>query len=136
MTYLAGVDIGNSSTEVALMRQRNGHQPEFCASALYRTTGLKGTKKNVPGVVSALARAASDAGIDVGDIDRVLLNEAAPVIGDVAMETITETVTALFDDPERVDRMATAAREYVETTHSWERRTQDIMRIYEEVRSE
>jgi len=103
MAYLAGVDIGNSSTEVALLRQRDGHRPEFCASALYRTTGLKGTKKNVPGVVSALSRAATDADIDVDDIETVLLNEAAPVIGDVAMETITETVitesTMIGHDP-------------------------------------
>ena len=53
-----------------------------------------------------------------------------------APETIAETVTSLFDDPSRVDRIGTSAREYVETAHSWEQRTQDIMRIYEEVRNE
>jgi diol dehydratase reactivase alpha subunit len=104
MTYIAGVDIGNSSTEVALLRASGAEgDVEFVSSALYRTTGLKGTKKNVPGVVNALARAAERADIDVGDIERVLLNEAAPVIGDVAMETITETVitesTMIGHDP-------------------------------------
>jgi len=103
MTYVAGVDIGNSSTEVALLRAADDGTTEFLASALHRTTGLKGTVKNVPGVLSSLTRAAENAGIDLGDIDCVLLNEAAPVIGDVAMETITETVvtesTMIGHDP-------------------------------------
>ncbi|MFC7008445.1 hypothetical protein [Halalkalicoccus salilacus] len=47
MEYIAGVDIGNSSTEVALVR--NSDQYEFVASSLFQTTGLKGTVKNVPG---------------------------------------------------------------------------------------
>jgi diol dehydratase reactivase alpha subunit len=54
-------------------------------------------------VLSALSNAANEAGIEATDIDRVLLNEAAPVIGDVAMETITETVitesTMIGHDP-------------------------------------
>jgi len=103
MEYVAGVDIGNSSTEVALFGRSEDGEGEFVSSALYRTTGLKGTKKNVPGVVNALSRAAETAGIEVSGIDRVSLNEAAPVIGDVAMETITETVitesTMIGHDP-------------------------------------
>jgi diol dehydratase reactivase alpha subunit len=103
MAYIAGVDIGNSSTEVALLERTETGESAFVSSALYRTTGLKGTKKNVPGVVSALKRAAENADIDIEAIDRVLLNEAAPVIGDVAMETITETVitesTMIGHDP-------------------------------------
>ena len=91
MGYVAGVDIGNSSTEVALLRRPDsGGETTFVSDALYRTTGLKGTKKNVPGVIKALREASKEAGIDASEIDRVLLNEAAPVIGDVAMETITE----------------------------------------------
>lgn len=101
MDHIAGVDIGNSSTEVALVR--NDDRYEFVASSLSQTTGLKGTRKNVPGVVNALERAAETADISVDDIDRILLNEAAPVIGDVAMETITETVitesTMIGHDP-------------------------------------
>lgn len=103
MAYIAGVDIGNSSTEVALLRHSENAENEFVSNALYRTTGLKGTKKNVPGVVNALSRAAKDADIDVSEVSQVLLNEAAPVIGDVAMETITETVitesTMIGHDP-------------------------------------
>ena len=103
MGYIAGVDIGNSSTEVALLRESGDAGSEFVSSALYRTTGLKGTKKNVPGVLNALSQAAENADISTDEIDQVLLNEAAPVIGDVAMETITETVitesTMIGHDP-------------------------------------
>ncbi len=103
MKYIAGVDIGNSSTEVALLRRSGSGETEFVSDALYRTTGLKGTKKNVPGVVKALTQASKNADIDVSAIDRVLINEAAPVIGDVAMETITETIitesTMIGHDP-------------------------------------
>ncbi|XVH33375.1 diol dehydratase reactivase subunit alpha (plasmid) [Haloferacaceae archaeon DSL9] len=103
MQYIAGVDIGNSSTEVALASRTEPGTVSFLASSLHRTTGLKGTVKNVPGVITALTRAATRAGISVSEIDRVLLNEAAPVIGDVAMETITETVitesTMIGHDP-------------------------------------
>ncbi|MFC6765201.1 diol dehydratase reactivase subunit alpha [Natrinema soli] len=103
MEHIAGVDIGNSSTEVALLRRSESTDTEFISDALYRTTGLKGTKKNVPGVITALERATEKAEIDLSEIDCVLLNEAAPVIGDVAMETITETVitesTMIGHDP-------------------------------------
>jgi len=103
MGYVAGVDIGNSSTEVALLYRSDSGETTFVSDALYRTTGLKGTKKNVPGVIKALREASKEAGIDASEIDRVLLNEAAPVIGDVAMETITETVitesTMIGHDP-------------------------------------
>ncbi|WP_254537016.1 diol dehydratase reactivase subunit alpha [Halomarina litorea] len=103
MEYIAGVDIGNSSTEVALVRRDDEGTVTFVAASLSRTTGLKGTEKNVPGVVRALERAAEEADIEARDVDRVLLNEAAPVIGDVAMETITETVitesTMIGHDP-------------------------------------
>lgn len=103
MEYIAGVDIGNSSTEAALIARSEGGDVEFLSSSLHRTTGLKGTKKNVPGVVGAVERATAEAGIDARAVDRVLLNEAAPVIGDVAMETITETVitesTMIGHDP-------------------------------------
>jgi glycosyltransferase involved in cell wall biosynthesis len=51
-------------------------------------------------------------------------------------ETIAETVNTLFDEPERVTTMAQTAREYVEANHSWTRRTQDIMSIYQSVSNE
>ncbi|EMA59577.1 glycerol dehydratase reactivation factor, large subunit [Halorubrum lipolyticum DSM 21995] len=54
-------------------------------------------------MIKALTQAAKKANIDVSEIDRILLNEAAPVIGDVAMDTITETVitesTMIGHDP-------------------------------------
>lgn len=90
---IAGVDIGNSSTEVALAELRDsGAGPRFLASSRERTTGIKGTIANIPGVIRALETAAERAGIKIKDIDLVLLNEATPVIGDIAMETITETI--------------------------------------------
>jgi len=90
---IAGVDIGNSSTEVALA-EISGPVADvrFLASSRVRTTGIKGTPANIPGVIRALETAADSAGIKVADIDLVLLNEATPVIGDIAMETITETI--------------------------------------------
>ncbi|WP_254546597.1 diol dehydratase reactivase subunit alpha [Halomarina pelagica] len=102
MHYIAGIDIGNSSTEVAVLRRADDRW-EFVATSLFRTTGLKGTTENVPGIVNALRGAADRAGIALSDLDLLLLNEAAPVIGDVAMETITETVvtesTMIGHDP-------------------------------------
>ncbi|MBK1624070.1 diol dehydratase reactivase subunit alpha [Afifella marina] len=90
---VAGVDIGNSTTEVALAEVgAPGGVPNFLASSRMPTTGIKGTLANVPGVVRALETAVQQAGLALGDIDLVLLNEATPVIGDIAMETITETI--------------------------------------------
>ena len=90
---IAGVDIGNSSTEVALAELGSpGTAPRFLASSRVRTTGIKGTTANIPGVIRALEAAAENASIRIADIDLVLLNEATPVIGDIAMETITETI--------------------------------------------
>ncbi|EPA6184561.1 propanediol dehydratase reactivase alpha subunit PduG, partial [Salmonella enterica] len=61
-------------------------------SALAETTGIKGTLRNVFGIQEALALVAKRAGINVSDISLIRINEATPVIGDVAMETITETI--------------------------------------------
>ncbi len=44
------------------------------------------------GIQEALALVAKRAGINVSDISLIRINEATPVIGDVAMETITETI--------------------------------------------
>ena len=67
-------------------------RPGFLGSSRVPTTGIKGTLSNIPGMKLALRQAAEDAGINISDIDLVLLNEATPVIGDIAMETITETI--------------------------------------------
>ncbi|EJN2872798.1 propanediol dehydratase reactivase alpha subunit PduG [Salmonella enterica] len=92
MRYIAGIDIGNSSTEVALARQDETGALTITHSALAETTGIKGTLRNVFGIQEALALVAKRAGINVSDISLVRINEATPVIGDVAMETITETI--------------------------------------------
>ncbi|MEB2416613.1 diol dehydratase reactivase subunit alpha [Citrobacter sp. R-1.5.2] len=92
MRYIAGIDIGNSSTEVALATLDETGALSISGSALAETTGIKGTLRNVFGIQEALAQAAKNAGINVSDISLIRINEATPVIGDVAMETITETI--------------------------------------------
>lgn len=92
MSYIAGVDIGNSTTEVCIGEAgRDGHV-HFLASASCRTTGTKGTLANVHGIRTALKQAVGSMGRQMGDLSLIRLNEAAPVIGDTAMETLTETV--------------------------------------------
>ncbi|EFF7448780.1 diol dehydratase reactivase subunit alpha [Escherichia coli] len=92
MRYIAGIDIGNSSTEVALATLSATGELSFVSSALAETTGIKGTLRNVHGIQEALAQATKKVGINVSDISLIRINEATPVIGDVAMETITETI--------------------------------------------
>ncbi|MFH1138252.1 MAG: diol dehydratase reactivase subunit alpha [Pseudomonadota bacterium] len=90
--YLAGVDVGNNTTEVALARRDESGALAVLASSLVRTVGIKGTVRNAMGVIDALDRALRPLKMNRRDLGLVLLNEAAPVIGDVAMETITETI--------------------------------------------
>lgn len=92
MRYIAGIDIGNSSTEVALAKVSEEGHLTILTSSLAETTGIKGTLRNVFGIEEALSRAATQVGISVSDISLIRINEATPVIGDVAMETITETI--------------------------------------------
>ena len=91
MKLVAGVDIGNATTESAIARI-DGKQVTFLSSGITDTTGIKGTKQNIHGVFKSLKLALDKAGLDIKDLDEVRVNEAAPVIGDVAMETITETI--------------------------------------------
>lgn len=91
MGMVAGIDIGNASTEVALA-ERQGDKLIFLATAIIPTTGIKGTRDNLSGVFQALTSALDQAGRRLDELELVRINEAAPVIGDVAMETITETV--------------------------------------------
>lgn len=88
---LAGVDIGNSSTEVAIASVEGDHA-EFLSQHLVKTTGIKGTTDNVKGIRRALQEAAKKAGIELKDIDLIRLNDAVPVIGDLAMDLISETI--------------------------------------------
>ena len=92
MSYIAGVDIGNSTTEVCVGEVTENGNLTFLTSASCPTTGTKGTIDNVHSVKNALKLAMSRIGLETSDIDLVRLNEAAPVIGDTAMETLTETV--------------------------------------------
>ncbi len=92
MRYVAGVDIGNASTETGLALVKDGGSIEFLSSGIVDTTGLKGTTQNIHGVFSSLKQALDKAGLTMDDLDFININEAAPVIGDVAMETITETI--------------------------------------------
>jgi len=89
---IAGVDVGNNTTEVAIAEINQKGQPSFLAGAIVRTVGIKGTIQNAMGVIAALDEALKPLGLRRGDLSLILLNEATPVIGDVAMETITETV--------------------------------------------
>ena len=91
MKIIAGIDIGNASTETALARIENG-KATFLSSGTVPTTGIKGTRQNINGVFHSLQKALEAAGLTIQDLAEVRLNEAAPVIGDVAMETITETI--------------------------------------------
>ncbi|EAH2637957.1 diol dehydratase reactivase subunit alpha [Listeria monocytogenes] len=92
MKKIIGVDIGNSSTEVALADVSPNGDVSFIDSAIVPTTGIKGTKKNLLGIKSAIEILVSKTNISIADVDLIRINEATPVIGDVAMETITETI--------------------------------------------
>lgn len=91
MKLIAGVDIGNSTTEVCIGKW-NKKALEFVGDSSVKTTGIKGTVANVRGILSALQKATEQTGYKVKDLDLIRINQAAPVIGDTAMETITETI--------------------------------------------
>ena len=92
MEWIVGVDVGNNSTEIALGSLTGGGAVEIVSSAMVRTVGIKGTSRNAVGVIEGLDLALGRVGMTRRDLDLVLLNEATPVIGDVAMETITEMI--------------------------------------------
>ncbi|MDD7729189.1 MAG: diol dehydratase reactivase subunit alpha [Clostridia bacterium] len=92
MKLIAGVDIGNSTTEVCIGGEEDNGKFHFLSSASRMTTGTKGTIPNVHGIKAALLEAMDKIHQPLSALDLVRLNEAAPVIGDTAMETITETI--------------------------------------------
>lgn len=92
MKIVAGVDIGNATTEVAIGKLDYQNNIEFLSSSLAPTSGIKGTSENINGIFKSLKKAVNNANINFENIDLIRINEAAPVIGDVAMETITETI--------------------------------------------
>lgn len=94
MPLVAGIDIGNATTETALARVEGRHI-SFIATGISATTGIKGTLQNIAGLRSSLGMALENAGFKRDEykaVDVIRLNRAAPVIGDVAMETVTETI--------------------------------------------
>lgn len=92
MKLIAGVDIGNSTTEVCVGSVGEDGSFRFLSGASRVTTGTKGTLSNVHGIRAALEDAMYSIHQPLSALDLVRLNEAAPVIGDTAMETITETI--------------------------------------------
>ncbi|AWS46994.1 diol dehydratase reactivase subunit alpha [Streptosporangium sp. 'caverna'] len=92
MSLVAGVDIGNSTTEACLTDVGEDGKVTYLSGALGRTSGVKGTTENVSGVVEVVRTALARAGRDPAELQTVLVNEATPVISGMAMETITETI--------------------------------------------
>ena len=92
MRLIAGVDIGNSTTEVCIGGRDRDGRFMFLAGASRPTTGTKGTVPNIHGIRAALKDAMDSIREPVSALELIRLNEAAPVIGDTAMETITETI--------------------------------------------
>lgn len=89
---IAGIDIGNSTTEVCIASVGSAGEVIFESSSLVATTGTKGTLQNIRGIKEGLSVGLKKINKHLGEIDLILLNEAAPVIGDMAMETITQTI--------------------------------------------
>ncbi len=92
MKIIAGVDIGNSTTEVCIGALNEEGKLRFLSSASRMTTGTKGTVANVAGIQNALEDAMNSIHRQIREIELIRINEAAPVIGDTAMETISETI--------------------------------------------
>lgn len=87
---VAGIDIGNSTTEAVLLEKLDG-ESRYLAGAMTATTGVKGTPDNAKGCLEALDEALSAAGLAYADVAQIRLNQAAPVISDLSMDTVSET---------------------------------------------
>lgn len=88
---VAGIDIGNSTTEAVILDKSHG-KPVYLSSSMTPTTGVKGTLRNVEGCLKALDEALAAAGLKRSDLNSVRINQAAPVISDLSMDTVSETV--------------------------------------------
>ena len=91
MKLFAGIDIGNATTETAIAQLNNDGTIELISDGIVDTTGIKGTSQNIHGIFGSLQDALKKIGASYEDLSSIAINEAAPVIGDVAMETITVT---------------------------------------------
>ncbi len=85
----AGIDIGNSTTEVMIAKQEHG-KTTFLGYGSSQTTGLKGTVDNVAGVLEALQLAQAEAG-DC-EIERIYINETAPVVSRLSSDIVSQTI--------------------------------------------
>lgn len=92
MKLVAGVDIGNSTTEVVIGRVNSLGKYTMVSHSTEATTGMKGTIGNVGGIKKALYKALDSMNLSIANLSKICINEATPVIGDTAMETITETI--------------------------------------------
>lgn len=92
MKLFAGIDIGNATTETAIARLDDDGKVTLVSDGIVETTGIKGTSKNIHGIFGSLQDALKKINATYEDLSSIAVNEAAPVIGDVAMETITETI--------------------------------------------
>lgn len=77
MKLIAGVDIGNSTTEVCIGSVGEDGRFQFLSSASRITTGTKGTLPNVHGVKAALEEAMHRIGMPLEklDLDRTELRQ-------------------------------------------------------------
>ena len=73
MKLIAGVDIGNSTTEVCIGSVGEDGRFQFLSSASRITTGTKGTLPNVHGVKAALEEAMKDKNLLVMAVPSVFL---------------------------------------------------------------
>ena len=87
---VAGIDIGNSTTEAVLLEKLDG-ESRYLAGAMTATTGVKGTPDNAKGCLEALDEALRAAGLAYANVAQIRLNQAAPVISDLSMDTVSET---------------------------------------------
>ena len=78
MSYIAGIDIGNSTTEVCGGEVGAAGTVHFLTSASCPTTGTKGTPANVHGIKAALKQAMAQIGQEIDALSCIRLNEAPP----------------------------------------------------------
>ncbi len=89
---IIGIDIGNATTEAALAEILENGSVKFSASSISKTTGTKGTVDNIDGILASISKLLNNHRNQSITIKKILINDAAPVVADFAMDTITETV--------------------------------------------
>ena len=109
MKYVAGVDIGNATTEVALAKI-DGQDIEFLTSGIGPTTGIKGTLQNISGVFMSLKNALEKAGITMASAEVTMIPQTYVTLTDEADITNIGRILDLLDDDDDVQ----------EVYHNWE----------------